>query len=347
MQSRASAPAARLCAPARRSPPGGGPSREPAHRVPAAAAGAASSPELPRPRLASSSRSPSPAAPQFSKVAPHPSALSPDRKAQRSGKLAHLVGSGAGPGRQLLPWYPTCWRRPLGPQAAPSRAPPERGRRRSAVSSARQRRGARAIPGERDAGHGRARGGAGARAGGRAGRGAAAAAGGEEAAPPGPRRRSSRAGPAERTAPPPLAAAPGRAAPPSSPPRGAGRPCRPAPGEGAGAGGRRAGLGRGEGRSDPERGARFSPGARPVPRGPGGNPTGTALNSSHLLGPMSPQPPGAPGRAGWAGLTHRVKCASTGRPPPPPAPHRTAPSAQRRFPIVNRGWKSIRASATK
>ncbi|XP_073940936.1 uncharacterized protein [Castor canadensis] len=36
------------------------------------------------------------------------------------------------------------------------RAPPERGRRRSAVSSETQRQGARAIPGERDAGHGRA-----------------------------------------------------------------------------------------------------------------------------------------------------------------------------------------------
>lgn len=68
---------------------------------------------------------------------------------------------------------------PARPEAAPHaprrrrrrRAPLERGRRRSAESSARQRRGARAIPGERDAGHGRGpgRGGRGAGRGGRGG----------------------------------------------------------------------------------------------------------------------------------------------------------------------------------
>lgn len=78
LQSRASrARSPPLQRPARRSPSGGGPSREPAHRVPAAAAGAASSPSYPWPRLASSSRSPSPGRPAVSKAAPFTPAPSP------------------------------------------------------------------------------------------------------------------------------------------------------------------------------------------------------------------------------------------------------------------------------
>ncbi|XP_052584402.1 POLG alternative reading frame [Peromyscus californicus insignis] len=99
--------------------------------------------------------------------------------------------------------------------AAAAARPPERGRRRSAESSETQRRGARAIPGERDAGHGRTRGGAG------AGRGAAAGGG------RGPRRRSSRSGRAVRAAPRPLAATGSRAASPSSALGGRARDVRP------------------------------------------------------------------------------------------------------------------------
>ena len=40
------------------------------------------------------------------------------------GRAAHLFGSWAGPGRQLLPSYPTCWRRAAPPDAAPSSAAP-------------------------------------------------------------------------------------------------------------------------------------------------------------------------------------------------------------------------------
>lgn len=95
LQSRASAPAARLCAPARRSPPGGGPSREPAHRVPAAAADAASSPELPGP-----GSPPAPAAParrprSFPKLPPTPPPSAPIAK--RKGAESLLTSSVQGP----------------------------------------------------------------------------------------------------------------------------------------------------------------------------------------------------------------------------------------------------------
>ena len=215
-----------------------------------------------------------------------------------------------------------------------SRAPPERGRRRrcSAVCSVRQRRGARAIPGERDAGHGRGPG-RGGRAGGRAGRGAAAAAaaGGEEAAPPGPRRRSSRAGPADRRAPRLLAAAPGPAAPPSSAPR---RARAPAP-RGGPARRRAAPSGTRRGRRAARCWGPLQSGAgRPVSLGPactraGGDPTSTALNSSHLVGPLSPQP-----QSSWACRVGRPYPRNeirlnlnAGTPPPPPARHCTERAA--------------------
>lgn len=195
---------------------------------------------------------------------------------------------------------------PARPEAAPHarrrrrhrRAPPERGHRRSAVSSVRQRRGARAIPGERDAGLGRGPG-RGGRAGGRgAGRGARAG-----RRPRRPRRLSSRAGPAERAAPRPLAAVGGPAAPPSSPPR---PPALPVPGSGepdSAARGvlrsRRArgprGWGRGSSGRDaccPGRGCRTK--TAPAPhgdrRGPG-SPSGAAVTAD-------PEP----GCARWAGL---------------------------------------------
>lgn len=172
---------------------------------------------LPGPRWAITV-SPTPAAQQFAKLPPHTPRPRPEQKCKKSwGK--RLTSSVHGPDTDgnfylRIRHVGGALFRPTRPLQAPrrrrrrsrSRAPPERGRRRSAESSETQRRGARAIPGERDAGHGRARGGAG------AGRGAAAGGG------RGPRRRSSRSGRAVRAAPRPLAAAGSRAASPSSAP---------------------------------------------------------------------------------------------------------------------------------
>lgn len=68
----------------------------------------------------------SPAAPAVCKVAPpHKPPPSAGAEMQKElGKVAHLFGSWAGPGRQLLPSYPTCWRRAAPPDAAPSSAAP-------------------------------------------------------------------------------------------------------------------------------------------------------------------------------------------------------------------------------
>lgn len=225
---------------------------------------------------------------------------------------------------------------PARPEAAPhaprrrrrSRAPPERGRRRSAVCSARQRRGARAIPGERDAGHGRARGGAGARGGARRRRRRrrGRAVGGRAA---GPRRRSSRAGRAERAAPRPLAPAPGWPAPPSSAPRPAGPPgtgkvgARSAAGSPGGNGERRGAWGRG-GRTPAGAGVGV-PGPRLREARPRGA-RGRRLERSPPAGRLSPADPaplGVPGGQAFPTGRNRLdRKAST--PPPPRAPHRRA-----------------------
>lgn len=63
--------------------------------------------------------------PAVCKVAsPHPPPSARAEMQKELGKAAHLFGSWAGPGRQLLPSYPTCWRRPVPPDAAPSSAAP-------------------------------------------------------------------------------------------------------------------------------------------------------------------------------------------------------------------------------
>lgn len=86
---------------------------------------------------ASAARSPpGPAAPQFPKLPPPSPARPPDRDARRA---PHLVGSWAGPGRQLLPWYPTCWRRPRGPRRPLTR-------RAAAAAAARPPSAAAAAP---------------------------------------------------------------------------------------------------------------------------------------------------------------------------------------------------------
>nr|XP_023480274.1 uncharacterized protein LOC102150504 [Equus caballus] len=192
---------------------------------------------------------------------------------------------------------------PARPEAAPhaprrrrrSRAPPERGRRRSAVCSARQRRGARAIPGEHDAGHGRG-------PGGRA-----------------PRRLSrARCAAAPRGRPGPGRAAIFRASQCSRParrgPRGSGEALPAARGALRSAAEPR--VGAAPGPLESGAGRLVCPGggspAKPAPA-----PAGTPRDRLELESPSGAavtRRPRALGRAGWAGLPHGMNCASAAVP---------------------------------
>lgn len=101
--------------------PGQARRRRPGHTVVAAGAW-----ELPPPGATLGHHSvPDPRRPAVCKVAsPHPPPLARAEMQKELRKAAHLFGSWAGPGRQLLPSYPTCWRRPVPPDAAPSSAAP-------------------------------------------------------------------------------------------------------------------------------------------------------------------------------------------------------------------------------